>query len=280
MFAHSMDLPPLWAAPSGALARTSQALGASTSMYRMRNIRLQPSQSSTRSIHSAMLSLPRGLIWCRPAHDVVFLKQSQFCSPQKDFSHRRWEVPTSIPSTPTHQFTLRGIIFSTGKGDKTAQITLAFYLGLSWQPSQAEQHWSILSVIRTTAIFQDIVSQVSRKPHLSLRQCCLSRTHFSSRTLPTLLWTQSHQTTDVSACPQHRLLRKENGHQKLVYALTALALKSTSWTRNVYCAHLPTSSSLITGTRLIPSQLQITGVHPMTQRNSYHYLVIKTQELN
>lgn len=82
-------------ASSGALARTSQDLGASTFVYRMRNIRLQPGQSSTRSIYSAMLGLPRGLIQCRPAHDVVFLKQSQFCSPQKDFS-ARWEIPTSL----------------------------------------------------------------------------------------------------------------------------------------------------------------------------------------
>lgn len=44
--------------------------------------------------------------------------------------------------------------------------------------------------------------------------------------------------------------------KKSVYALTALVLKSTSWTRNVYCAHFPASSSLLTGTRLIPSQLQ------------------------
>lgn len=88
-------LPPQTAS-SRALARMSQALGASTSMYRMRNIRLLPSQSSTRSLYSAMCSLPRGLIWCRPVHDVVFLKQSQFCSHQKDFSHRRWEVPTTV----------------------------------------------------------------------------------------------------------------------------------------------------------------------------------------
>lgn len=115
----------------------------------------------------------------------------------------------------------------------------------------------MLYVISTTVIFQDIVSQVSRKPHLSLRQCCLSRrTCFSSRTVPTLLWTQSHQTTDVSACPQHRLLRKENEHQKSIYALTALALKPSSWTKNMYCAHFPTSFSLITGTRFIPFQLQ------------------------
>lgn len=176
-----------------------------------------------------------------------FWNKASFAHPKRTSATGDGKCPPPPPSTHTHQFKFRGIIFSTGEGDKTAQITLAFYLGLSWQPSQAEQHWSISSVIRT-AIFQDFVSQVSRKPHLSLRQCCLSGTHFSP--------SSGHNPTDVSACPQHRLLRKENDHQKLVYALTALALKSTSWTRNVYCAHLPTSSSLITGIRLIPSQLQ------------------------
>ena len=64
-------------------------------MEELRNIRLQPTQARAGSIYSAMHNPPRGLIGCRLACDVVFLKyQASFaqCSLQEYFSHRRWEI--------------------------------------------------------------------------------------------------------------------------------------------------------------------------------------------
>lgn len=44
--------------------------------------------------------------------------------------------------------------------------------------------------------------------------------------------------------------------KKSVYELTVLALKPTSWSRNMHCVQFPASLSLVTGTRFIAFQLQ------------------------
>lgn len=232
----------------------SQALGVSTFMYRMRNIWLLPSQSSTRSLYPAMLSLPRGLIWCRPAHDVVFLKQSQFCSHQTDFSHRRWEVPTPLHTHSPVYISGNNLLCRWRRQNSTDNTTFLFGSQLAALPRRV----TLIHVIchQHNSHFPGYCLTSIKETSFVFKECCLSRTCFSSRTVPTLPWTQSYHTTDVSACPQHRLLRKEKDHQNSIYALTALALKPTSWTKNMYCAHFPTSFSLITGTRFIPFQLQ------------------------
>lgn len=177
-----------------------------------------------------------------------FWKQNQFCSSQKDFSTGDGKCPPL--STHTYQFTLRGIMFSTGKGDKTAHIIQAFCLGLSWANRTTLTHvichqhkshfpgYCLTSIKETSFVFKAV---------LPIQNMFL----FQNNSHPLL--DIIHQTTEGSACPQHGLLRKENDHQKSVYALTALALKPTSWTRNRYCADFQTPFSLITGTRFIPS---------------------------
>lgn len=176
-----MDLPP---SPGGPIRSSGQKAPGSSNkhvhvqeqleMEELRNIWLQPTQARAGSIYSAMHSPPRGLTGCRLAHDAVFLKQhASFaqCSLQEDFGHRRWEINSH---THTHEFPFSWIIFSTGVGDETAQIILPCYwpslfgsLQAAFPSRVALIH--VTSVISTTTIFQDIFSEVSRRPHLPSR---------------------------------------------------------------------------------------------------------------
>lgn len=199
----------------------------SRSVYRVRNIPLQLNQSSTRRIYSAMLGLSRGLIQCRPAHDVGFLKQSQLCSPPKGLEPQEMRSTHPSPHTATslHLFTFRGIMFSTGERHKTAHYYMSFLFGsqLAAFPSRTtlicHQHKShfpgycLTSIKETSFVFKAVLPI----QNTFLFQNC------SPPPLDTI-----HQATDGSACPQHRLLRRENDQQKSIYALTALALKPTS----------------------------------------------------
>lgn len=181
---------PCRAALSWAQARKPQAFIASTFTHR-NSLRWKswvtpdccqpgpawlPTWCQPGSIYSALHSPPNGLTRCRLAPDVVFLEhQASFtqCWLLEVFSHRRWQIRLSLPSSTTPHFPRPQTLYIYGtnllqicrRQNSTYNTCLLLAITeflqaalLSGRPPRQQSTF----VMSTITIFQDIFSQASK----------------------------------------------------------------------------------------------------------------------